>query len=513
MKRLLQGFWKWLKTEPDQVLNSKAATGSSIRRETEAQAQKPSPSRAQKEAPVGLRRSKEAIRFQVGIDFGTSATKIAYQQLGTRTQMVRPLLIEHSLRHYPSFCIPSVAAFDESGRFLLGTEAERYLADKPWGSGLRFLKLVFAGRYKKKDFFDPEVDRAFEQNLQATGSMFSGYRVDHIVVAFLAYVMNRARDALHRKFQDSNIDLWFNVCLPIDHVEDNVIRPTFEKVLRVSQAVEGQWRDGRSLNDLLVKSRELYQIGESLPAGKEIKVFLIPESVGAIASYLGSLRVRDGIHAVYDIGAGTTDLSIFNMCNARKSNAVAYWYAARNLPIGTQRIERIIAHHIKSSGSERNEASGARVAETMTRLADPSLKVKEQIREELCSIWEKSREVWSVAYGHLMRQGEWEGDRVHVFVCGGGARLPFVNEIFCQSWMNKGSQNWGPYPIGVLPEPDDYGTLRSTVPFERMCVAYGLTTPKPEMPTSVLPSASPNHTPPIRRRGTGPVYGVDAPDT
>jgi len=405
-----------------------------------------------------------------------------------------------------------VAAFEKSGRFLLGTEAERYLADKPWDFGLRFLKLVFAGRYEKK-FVDPEVDRSFEENLQTAGSKLSGYSVDHIVAAFLAYTMKRARETLQRTFQGSEIDLLFNACLPIDHVENNLVRPAFERVLRVSQAVEGQWKNSWSLNDLLEKSREMYETRDGFPVSEEMKVFLVPESVGAIASYLVSLRVRDGIHAVYDIGAGTTDISIFNMCSARKTNAVTYWYAARNLPMGMQRIERIIAHQIKSSGSKRYGASGAEVAERMTRLADLGLEVKEQIREELCLIWSEAREVWRDAYGHLKRQGEWERDKVHVFLCGGGARMPFVNQIFSRSWMSDGSQNWGPYPIAVLPEPDEYGSLRRTVPFERMCVAYGLTTPKPELPVSVLPSESPNHTPSIPRRAPEPIYGVDAPDT
>ena len=512
MKRWLQGFWKWLKTGPDQVTKPKGVPGSLIRKGTEAQAPKRPPTLARKEVPAGIRRSTAPIHFQLGIDFGTSATKVAYQQLGARVEMVRPLLVGHSLRHYPTYCIPSVAAFEKSGRFLLGAEAETYLANKRWDFGLRFLKLVFAGRYERK-FFDPAVNDAFEENLRTAGVVSSGYEIDHIVVAFLAYVMNRARDALHRKFQDSNIDLLFNVCLPIDHVEDNVIRPAFEKVLRVSQAVEGQWRDGWSLNYLLEKSRELYQIGESLPAGEEIKVFLIPESVGAIATYLGSLRVRDGIHAVYDIGAGTTDLSIFNMCNVRKSTAVAYWYAARNLPMGTQRIERILAHNIKSSVSKSAGATGAEIATWMTGLADSSLELKERIRQELCLIWEEARKAWREAYGHLKTQREWERDKVHVFLCGGGARMPFVKEIFCQSWMNEGGQNWGPYPIGVLPEPDEYGTLRSAVPFERMCVAYGLTTPKLEMSEYRLPADCPNHTPDKRLKPRGPTYGSDNPDT
>lgn len=337
--------------------------------------------------------------------------------------------------------------------------------------------------------------------------------MDHVVAAFLAYSMKRARETLRRTFQGSEVDLLFNVCLPIDHVENSAVRLAFEKALRISQAVEGQWGNRWSLYEVLEKSRKLYEISEGLPTPEEMKVFLVPESVGAIASYLVSLRVREGIHAVYDIGAGTTDVSIFNMCRGRNGNAIAYWYAARNLPMGTQRIERIVANHMKPSRSGRNEATSVEIADGMARMEDLPSEVREQVRTELLSIWKEARKVWREAYGHLRSESEFRGDKVHVFVCGGGAKLPFVREIFRQSWMNEGSQNWGPYPIAVLPEPDEYGQLRRIVPFERMCVAYGLTSPIPDLPTSILPSESPNHTPTIRRRTPETVYGVDAPDT
>ena len=131
----------------------------------------------------------------------------------------------------------------------------------------------------------------------------------------------------------------------------------------------------------------------------------------------------------------------------------------------------------------------------MTALADVSEDLKERVRTELCVIWDEARKAWREAYGKLKTQREWERDKVHVFLCGGGARMPFVKEIFCQSWMNERGQNWGPYPIAMLPEPDEYGTVRGTVPFERMCVAYGLTTPKVEMADYRLPADRPDDTP------------------
>jgi len=83
-------------------------------------------------------------------------------------------------------------------------------------------------------------------------------------------------------------------------------------------------------------------------------LFGVPEAVAEIASYLVSLQVKNGLHAVIDFGAGTTDFSIFNLENVRTRAEEKFWYAARNLPRGAQRIERIVSLYLENMSREGN---------------------------------------------------------------------------------------------------------------------------------------------------------------
>ncbi len=101
-----------------------------------------------------IKRRKEKFHIWVGLDFGTSATKIVHSPVGGKGK-VSPILFNHNLPHYPSYCLPSLAAFDDTGKLLLGSEAARFLAKKPWDSGLRRFKVIVAGKYDKS--FDDQI--------------------------------------------------------------------------------------------------------------------------------------------------------------------------------------------------------------------------------------------------------------------------------------------------------------------------------------------------------------------
>src|SRR5438445_9688111 len=109
----LQVFSKWFSSRPEN--------------NSEAESKKPpaekgvrfSSERTRQPLPVGIRVSREKVHVQVGVDFGTSTTKVAYRQIGGRGQ-VKALNFDHGLPHYPGFCTPSLAAFDAKGNFLLG---------------------------------------------------------------------------------------------------------------------------------------------------------------------------------------------------------------------------------------------------------------------------------------------------------------------------------------------------------------------------------------------------------
>ena len=92
------------------------ATSPSYLREPGADETRSRLARAREELP-----KRDAV-IQVGLDFGTSTTKIAYRQVNPRGQ-VRPLIFDHGLEGVPAFGLPTLAMVASDGRLLVGEEA------------------------------------------------------------------------------------------------------------------------------------------------------------------------------------------------------------------------------------------------------------------------------------------------------------------------------------------------------------------------------------------------------
>ena len=90
-----------------------------------------------------------------------------------------------------------------------------------------------------------------------------------------------------------------------------------------------------------------------------------------------------------------------------------------------------------------------------------------------------------------MSQSKWEN--VKVFVSGGGANFPYIENIFSEPWWKNLDAK---YPVSRLPVPYDFDNRESGAPFERMTVAYGLSYPKPLLEKYELPSNVPDSPPP-----------------
>jgi hypothetical protein len=503
LRGFLRSFSSSAPTTPSQSETKEPAQVN--RRATASIAPSQAPTSA-KALPPGIRIRRKRVRLQVGVDFGTSSTKVAYQQIGSGVRRVTALLLGHKLPHYPEFCIPSVAAFDR-GNFIVGEKAARFLADRPITEGFRFLKLVLAGQYDKS-FLDPLLDEMFHAYLNRWSSLSRGAGIEHVVVSFLASTLHEIKRSLRTQFANQELEMAFNVCAPIDHIQNSPLKTVFERILSAAEMVESNVNACEDGNDLLERSCLAYLSAHENKPDAERKVSFVPESVGAIASYLASLQVRNGIHAVYDFGSGTTDVSIFDVSNVGKGTPFTYWRSARNLPRGSQRTERIVTDFLKLE-KPATRLSDVDVSVATLALSKQSRVLQEQVRCELRALWEDSHIAWREAYGTLRKQSEWEKGKVQVFVCGGASRLPLIKEIFSESWM----RNWGPYPIRDLPGPDVYESANAKAPFNRLCVAYGLTTPRLELGEYLLPRDCPEHTPIKKIKAPKSIYGVDEPDT
>jgi hypothetical protein len=354
---------------------------------------------------------------------------------------------------------------------------------------------VIAGS-KDQRFYDSDASEHFRSYLLDHGVSPDQYLPEHIGAAALALQMHTVRRLLQRQYAGRELDIRFNVCVPIDQVERSTVLATYHQMMHVAEQLYLEWLgdgwDGADLIDVAAAKFETASTHER-PDGR---IFAVAESVAQVASYLVSLEAKPGIHAMVDVGAGTTDLAIFNLAGPSTADSRCYWYAAVNVPRGAARIENAVAEYLARTNGKRVDLSLHDVLAAIASAVqgDPIHKVALAV---LLEIHHQMNWTWTAAYNKYRANSAWLARPL--FLCGGGAKLPWVRETFARSWV----PNYPNHKVRPLPTPRNYEDLNGAVPFDRLAVAYGLAQPKPELAEYVLPKDSPDQTPEIRVR---PLY-------
>jgi hypothetical protein len=400
---------------------------------------------------------------------------------------VRVLDVAHGLPNLPGFFIPSLACFDRKGNLLLGHVAAGALATADWRAGLTHFKMLMAGRVNES-YRDRQADDRFKEHAKRSVGENSHCSPDTIAASFLAYAMRRARLRLAAAYPSSKLDIAFNVCVPIDQRENNEILEKFRRVVQIAEVLDRGTETSAETRWWMDQAARL--LADGYEVWPESRVFVIPEAIAGVAAYLTSLQRRDGLHALIDIGSGTTDISIFSLGSTGKQERGSEWLAALSIPRGASLVENEVTAEL----AKRGLASVTRddLVEVMAGRHSMSDQCASRMEEALTSIWMRSHRCWAMAYGKRRRQQLWERQNVREFLSGGGGLIPAAKRIFATAWEKK----WGPYPCVIVPEPDDYARAATGIPFARLCVAYGLCTPEPELEAYVLPADAPDRTPP-----------------
>lgn len=436
-------------------------------------------------SPV-FRRAQERPRVQVGLDFGTSSTKAMWTRLGAPDRTVRAIDFGHGLPGVPSFCLPSVAAFDARGRLALGDSALQALPEDGVQFAMSRFKMLVAGR-ADSSYLDARNKDLFNEHVRAATGSEANCTPEMLTVAYLAFAMRRVRRRVETLLETDQVDIAFNTCVPVDQRENNKVFAAFNTVINAAERLELRAKDQNSARTWLEDAGCALREGP-LPV-EDRRLFLVPEAVAGTAAYVSSLSRESGVHALIDIGAGTTDVSIFNLALTQREGATTFWYSARSVPYGAGHIESRIRHDLLTAG---RRATREDVHKVLSGDRDGVPHFAEILLSELDNIRYCTNNAWAEAYGHNRTESAWRGDGVKVFVAGGGALIPEALRVFSKSWVDQ----WGTYPCSRLPNPENYDPAVVGGPFVRVSVAYGLTIPIPELGDWVMPAESPDHTAP-----------------
>lgn len=299
------------------------------------------------------------------------------------------------------------------------------------------------------------------------------------IAVFMAHVLRRVRAfVLDRKasiYRGFYLDWLLNLGLPTDIYQDDDLKATYRKLGQVAwlaSATDGDIVEGA------VRSMLRYGFDQSDAEGARLDadaVTVFPEFVAQVTGYVRSPLRRSDLHLLVDVGAGTLDVTVFNV-HERDDEDLFPIFAKAVKPLGTRflvkhRIGNALGKELKEVG-ELGPYAAIPINQRFAALLGIDTAGLAAIDNAFLS------QVTGIV-GELLRftkarkypmSRRWE-DGVPLFLCGGGAKCDFYRDAL----LGKGAVS-GFVVKGVdLPKPDALEAPGVSMrDYDRLSVAYGL---------------------------------------
>jgi hypothetical protein len=457
-------------------------------------------------------------RINIGIDFGTSTTKVcARAALGYGTDVPTfALSLNGSGSGEHVFLCPSVVAIADS-KLYFGVEAERRRASG--ATVFDHLKVCVGCQAEKTGRSLPgchsvnPAKRACDGIFRfSRGEKHYGVLARELATFHLAWAMKQSRSSLPYELTGPEpADFTYNVGVPLDQLhEASRLRDAYRKMTFDAWCIADGMDQGLALESGLAWLEQLRP--RELPDLAQSKVQLCPELGAALVAFVASPRMRPGMHGLVDIGAWTTEVSFFNLTRSSGQPTVSFYSGATFRVGGTDIDERTLRAlyelwnlplplgpdpGVRTSVREIRQQREIGTFATMTLSVDkrfgrrPTLstlqfprdcvgeRIRDGFRQAILLAGEKDR-----------RQSSWEG--LPIYVSGGGRRESALWERLAEAFTIAS----GAVP---LPPNDDVHGLPPAL-LDRFVIAAGLALPLPlwhdaHLPQEVEPYRAPRARP------------------
>ena len=250
--------------------------------------------------PVSAPRHVERTLI-VGVDFGTSSTKVIWQDLSdNHFEMFRWTPATQGLT---AFLLPSTVVI--RGGFLhFGlSQGDACEGDIQMSS----IKLCLLCRTN--------------HSICRCGSPVSRYGVVRLpnsemphpasafACLFLAHVFQEVETKLVGQFPNDDLLLLWNIGCPMDYMDEAKRKDEWEKLVGVAMELHRRV-SGPASTSLLAKVTERLS-SFIVPAPGNRNYFVQPEGLAAVKAFLESPHAESRTYAIVDVGAGTTEVSFF----------------------------------------------------------------------------------------------------------------------------------------------------------------------------------------------------------
>ena len=442
------------------------------------------------------------IHINLGIDFGTSFTKVCYRDLGAEESIVARIGLGSSV-------VPSVVAVNSCGRLHLGDTIGKAQSDYR----ISYLKMRIAGEQ-----IEPKPPLVCEFDL---GSCL-GQRA--LSAWFLASIMNRSKDWIGKIDSDRlrNRDpIWSaNIGVPVDHF-DSKRMPAFKEVFRVAW----KWAFGVSrlpervgqLKDSYCDTRDsIYHSENANPDLIDCRA--VPEIAAAIYPFVMSRDAAPGMYAHFDIGGGTLDGVVFEF-RSHGADKRILCYSGKvgrlGIAIVSERLE--LDHYTFGNPSSFDEQIMYKCHNANTEVQNIQNEINRLVGNVIWNAARKKRTMRFSREASEQRPGLPKNPRdqdnvLHMFLGGGGS----LSSWYCSAIKSthekfrQGNAGIPLYDLQPLRAPTDLLGVPNDEDTFRHAVSYGLSIPYDEGPKVTFPSKI-GQPPPLPKRK--PVSGVSYGDT
>ena len=412
-------------------------------------------------------------QFHLGIDYGTYASKLVFRDFeapgGEKAYAVKG----------NKFRIPSAIGITQSE--LIFAQDASYQA----GTYIESLKMRLAGAVKgdyDAFFCGPPTPLPPELSEQALAALTVWYLISEGHHAVTHYLSGSTRD----------FGLGITLGIPTSFLNDAALTSAFLDVARTAfqlyrgyGPLPGNTISRRQAGALFREAEQA--VRSQAPVAKaDIRDWIRSEAEAALLWPFLSPSVADGPYAKVDVGAGTTNASVFRIA---PSPAKGQWlkervvfFGACSVPVGMDAVDAALASYAPNGnwlalrGQEETIMQDPRVAQSTASVFDRILSAR--------------REAWNRAAPKLLAPAEQAAWRHHkVFIIGGGSTLkPLCGYLSSHAVSSDGYLK---YEQVALERPDDLYLGPATrvspehMPF--LSVAHGLSYPALAIPEVDLP--------------------------
>lgn len=234
----------------------------------------------------------------VGVDFGTSSTKVVWQDLSENYFELfrwRP-----DLKGLESVLLPSTICVRDDA-LLFGNSAP--------GKGdfwLPSIKLcMLCRRNPSVCRCDGSIAKSGQLQLPETDAPVPAAALGCL---FLAHVFQQVEQRLKQTFPNDDVVLIWNIGCPMDHLDVVDSKSSWEKMAGVAMQLRGRVSNPAEMTLL----REASALMRTFTPSADRNFLVQPEGMAAVKAFLESPRgPEEKTYAIVDVGAGTTEVSFF----------------------------------------------------------------------------------------------------------------------------------------------------------------------------------------------------------